>query len=606
MSHRGPDGADLVLFHHEQYTAGFTHRRLAIIDLTNGGSQPMKYKLFTIVFNGEIYNFQEVRQELIQLGHTFISKSDTEVILHAYEQWNTDFVFKFIGMFALVIYDEQRDEVLLVRDRAGVKPLYYYWQDGLFLVASELKAFHGHPFFKKKVNIQAVRAYMDFGYVPSPLCIFENTHKLNPGHYLLFSLADQSIKISKYWDVKDYYRMPKLDISYQEAKQQLHEILISAYNYRMVSDVPVGVFLSGGYDSSSVAGILQRSLSGNGKLKTFTIGFEEGNNEAPFAKAIAEHLGTNHTEYYCTTREALDIIPSLPFYFDEPFSDSSAIPTMLVSRLARKEVTVALSADGGDEIFAGYSIYTSFAKRLAQLYKVPRYLRSATSLFTQLASGILPSGFENQKHKLDVVSRVFRSEYDNMPQALFREYFMMSRAINAKLYKHESDAFVSEYSGDFTSFSDPVSMAQAIDYKMYMQDDILTKVDRATMSVSLEGREPLLDQRIIEFAAQLPTEYKLGSTQKMILKDIVHEYIPKSIMDRPKTGFSIPLDSWLKNDLKHLADDYLSRSELQKSSVFNEDYVLFRKNGFYNNRFNDAGFIWKLIQFQMWNRQWMG
>lgn len=606
IPHRGPDGYDSVLFSGETYTAGFAHRRLAIIDLTTGGNQPMRYKSYTIIFNGEIYNFQEIREELLQLGHTFTSKSDTEVILHAYEQWGTDFVSKFIGMFALAIYDKVRQEILLVRDRAGVKPLYYYWQNGLFLFGSELKTFHAHPSFRKKVNIQAVRAYMTFGYVPSPLCIFENAYKLDAGHYLLLSLKDQSIKISKYWDVKDYYRLPKLDISYEEARKQLHEILVSAYTYRMVSDVPVGVFLSGGYDSSSVAAILQKSLGGTNRLRTFTIGFHKGNNEAPSAKVIADYLGTDHTEYYCTTKEALDIIPSLPFYYDEPFSDSSAIPTILLSQLARKHVTVALSADGGDEIFAGYSIYNTFERRLSQLQKVPRVLRSATSLFTRLVSDMFPLRFENTKHKLDVVSRVFRNEFHNIPQSLLREYFMISADIKSKLFRHESDAFISEYSADFTGFSDAVSMAQAIDYRMYMQDDILTKVDRATMSASLEGREPLLDQRIIEFAARLPTAYKFGSTQKMILKDIVHEYIPKHIMDRPKTGFSIPLQNWLKNDLKDLADDYLSSSELQKSGVFNEEYVLLRKNAFYNNRFNDAGFIWKLIQFQMWNRQWMG
>ena len=605
FSHRGPDGEGTMCLKMEKFVLGFAHRRLAIIDLSPGGHQPMKYKSLSITFNGEVYNFLEIRRELELLGHSFQTKSDTEVILHAYDQWGDQCLSRFIGMFAFSIFDENKQELFLVRDRAGVKPLYYYWKDGLFLFGSELKTFHAHPLFNKEINLQSVYAYMDYGYIPSPLSIFKNSFKLPAGHFLKFDIKKSTFSITKYWDVKDFYLQPIMEISYEEAKRKIHDLLISAYNYRMISDVPVGVFLSGGYDSTSVAAILQKSLGESNTLQTFSIGFEEGNNEAPFAKIIANYLGTKHTEYYCTTKEAQEIISKLPFYFDEPFSDSSAIPTILVSRLARKSVTVALSADGGDETFAGYSIYESFSRRLNQLQRIPLFLRKSTSFLSKIASNALPLKFDNAKHKLDVLSRVIENNPNNLSQALYREYFMLGRHLKSKLFNQVCESFISEYNSDYSSFKNPVSMAQAIDYKMYMQDDILTKVDRATMSVSLEGREPLLDHRIIEFVARLPLEFKLGGTSKIILKDIVHEYVPKNIMDRPKTGFSIPLELWLKNDLKYLADKFLSQSELEKSGVFNVEFVLNLKKSFYNNTFNDATFIWKLIQYQMWSNQWM-
>ncbi|MBL7936929.1 MAG: asparagine synthase (glutamine-hydrolyzing), partial [Bacteroidia bacterium] len=326
MYHRGPDGSGYEFIQKDSYQIGLGHRRLSIIDLTETGKQPMRYEHLWITFNGEIYNFGEIKNELISLNHKFVGHSDTEVILHSFDQWGIKCIEKFIGMFAFVVYDTKSEELYCVRDRAGVKPFFYYWKDGLFLFSSELKAFHEHPQFKKEISIDAVAAFMQFGNVPTPYCIFNDCYKLKPGHILIFNIQHSTFSISKYWDVYDSYNKPKLDISFEDAKLQTETILKSAFNYRMVSDVPVGVFLSGGYDSACVAALLQDNNKSE-KLKTFTIAVPDiGLNEAPYAKDVAEYLGTEHYEYMCTQSEALDLISDLPYYYDEPFADSSAIP----------------------------------------------------------------------------------------------------------------------------------------------------------------------------------------------------------------------------------------------------------------------------------------
>ncbi|MCB0709080.1 MAG: asparagine synthase (glutamine-hydrolyzing), partial [Chitinophagaceae bacterium] len=333
LHHRGPDGEGYGIFETDTSITGLGHRRLSIIDLSEGGSQPKTYKGLHITFNGEIYNYAEIKNSLVSKGHTFNSHSDTEVILHAYEEWGPAALQQFIGMFAFVIYDETNKKIFACRDRAGVKPFFYYYKDGLFLFASELKALLQHPGFTKEINTDAVAAFLQFGYVPTPNCIFNDTHKLKPGHYLLLNLQTKAIETTRYWNVYDAYNKPEVKISLPDAISETEKLLTSAFQYRMVSDVPVGVFLSGGYDSSCVTAILQKNNTE--KIKTFTIGVPDvGLNEAPFAKEIAAHLGTDHTEYYCTQKEALEIVPQLPFFYDEPFADSSAIPTTLVSRIA--------------------------------------------------------------------------------------------------------------------------------------------------------------------------------------------------------------------------------------------------------------------------------
>ena len=333
LIHRGPDAFGTNFFNNPKAHVGLGHRRLSIIDLSQLGIQPMQYQHLWISFNGEIYNYAEIKKELELLNHSFKSNSDTEVILHAFAQWGINCVHKFIGMFAFVIYDTVKEEIYCMRDRAGVKPFFYYWHNDLFLFASELKAFHQHPNFKKEINRDAVAAFIQFGNVPTPHCIFNNCYKLEAGCYLKFNIQHSTFNITKYWNVYDAYNKPKLNISFEEAKTETEKIITSAVDYRMVADVPVGVFLSGGYDSACVTALLQKSNSQ--KLKTFTIAVPDiGLNEAPYAKQVANHLNTEHYEFECTQKEAIELIKELPYYYDEPFADSSAIPTTLVSKIA--------------------------------------------------------------------------------------------------------------------------------------------------------------------------------------------------------------------------------------------------------------------------------
>lgn len=603
LHHRGPDDRGFKNYSTDIALTGLGHTRLSVLDLSSAGHQPMSYKDISMVFNGEIYNFIEIRQELNNLGHTFISESDTEVALHAFSEWGIKCVSKFIGMFVMAILNRASNEMTLIRDRAGIKPLYYYWRDDLFLFASELKAFHQHPRFKKTIKVSAVHQFMDFGYVPSPHCIFENCAKLEPGHILTFKINTRAFEISKYWHVKDYYCLPDLEISYDEAKDELEKLLISAFEYRMVSDVPVGVFLSGGYDSTAVASILQSRRSR--KLKTFTIGFNEGNNEAPFAKNIARYIGTDHTEYYCSTKEAQDIIPVLPYYYDEPFADSSAIPTILVSRIAKKQVKVALSADAGDEIFAGYTSYKTFISNLALIRKIPTHLKKYVNALATASNICIPNNNQNFKHKMETFCEILNTDVTRIPQTLLKGYVSLSASIKNELFLENTSDTYAIYDENFSNLKDSLSIPLAIDYITYLQNDILTKVDRATMSVSLEGREPFLDHRIVEFVAQLPSYYKYGSTQKMILKDIVHKYVPKKLLDRPKSGFSLPINSWLRTDLSYLLEEYLDSESITETALFKPEYIQKLHRDFVNNKRVNSTIIWKLLQFQMWFKEWM-
>ncbi len=593
VRHRGPDAQNVKVYNKSE--CGFGHARLSIIDLSEKANQPMDYRHLSIVFNGEIYNFREIKKELETLGHIFELDSDTEMILHAYEQWGEECVNKFIGMFAFAVLDRNNSSITIFRDRTGIKPLFYFVKDDIFIFGSELKSFYEHPRFEKLIDSHSVALYFKYRHVPAPYAIFKNTYKLQPGHYLRYSIVNHNYCIKKYWDVLDHYNKPIVYIPYEDAKIEIEQILKSAFNYRMVADVPVGVFLSGGYDSCGVAAILQSEMTN--KLKTFTIGFSAGKNEAPVAKRIADYLGTDHTEYICTPQEAKDIIPEIPFYYDEPYDDSSAIPTILVSRLAREQVTVALSADGGDEVFAGYSN----CKRMEDLKRVI----NATSYFhTKAVSNVSKlflhglNQFSDIREKSEAFIRLFTAEpwykysiaaegSGNMMESLFK-----------KLMKVDYPPFM--FLLDERKFNDPVSLVLAMDYLNYLPNDILTKVDRATMSVSLEGREPFLDHRIIEFVAPLPTSYKLYNGQsKRIYKDIVHKYIPQELMDRPKTGFGIPLEQWMKTDLRYLLEEYINP---QMSSEFlNVPYVLKLKELFLSNKLkHEERLIWRILEFLMW------
>ncbi len=608
MVHRGPDGEGYSFDTLNNVQVGFGHRRLSIIDLSAGGTQPMHYLHYSILLNGEIYNYQEIKSDLIQLGHTFSSSSDTEVVLHAYIEWGKDCLEKLIGMFAIVILDKQKNEVFGVRDRVGVKPFFYYWYQGLFLFTSELKAFHQHPNFIKKVNTAAVASYLQYGYVNAPHCIFEHCQKLLPGHYFYLNISTQKFTTQQYWNVYNSYNKPKLDISFEEAKKETEKILTKAFQYRMVADVPVGVFLSGGYDSTSVATLLQKNTSV--PLKTFTIGVEaEKLDEAPFAKEIANKLGTQHTEYYCTEKDILALIEDLPFYYDEPFADSSALPTTLVSKIARKDVTVALSADAGDEIFAGYNRYDYVSKYLGKINKIPKPIRSL------LVGGmnVIPAKYIPIIGKDPLISHRYKKIKDLLQtpnvKALMKS---MTADINdedaSNLLKNKFTPLVTSHTSNElqNAFFDDITYMMAIDFQTYLPDDIMQKVDRATMSVSLEGREPFLDQNIIEWVGQLPTNFKYNNgVKKYLLKEIVHQYIPQAMMDRPKMGFAIPIAKWLKVDLKEIVETYLHPNKIAQYNILNAVEVANYKKYFYEGKNDLAPKIWYILMFQMWCEKWM-
>ena len=608
MPHRGPDGQGEYFQQLNDVQVGFGHRRLSIIDLSHAADQPMHFDGLSIVFNGEIYNYNEIRSELIALGHQFQTHSDTEVILHSWREWGEKSIDQWRGMFAIALLDQKTNELICIRDRAGVKPFNYYFHNNLFLFGSEFKNLMAHPAFEKNISKAATASFLQYGYISAPHSIFENTFKLKPGHLLRLNLTTKDISLRQYWNVYDYYNKPKLAISLPDAIGETEKILKESFQYRMVADVPVGVFLSGGYDSTCVASLLQNS--NNDKLKTFTIGTEDDKlNEAPFAKEIAHRLGTDHTEYYCTSKEALDIIPELPFYYDEPFADSSAIPTILVSRMARQKVTVALSADAGDEIFAGYNRYDYISRYGKKIQSVPAPLRNiAAKMMGIISSEHIP--VLNKKAN-------FHSRYDKLKN-------LLNDPSTAELLKNLNIVFTDQQVASIVNknwspvntlhtsnelkkeFYDPLSFMMAIDYQTYMVDDILQKVDRATMSASLEGREPFLDQNIIQWAAQLPSDYKYyNGSKKYILKEIVHKYIPKSIMDRPKSGFAIPVQDWLGKELKPLVDHHFSDAAFDAHKLFDKTEAQKIAVDFFGGRKEKYLKLWYMLMFQMWYEKWM-
>jgi len=606
--HRGPDGSGLEFIQKGNYQLGFGHRRLSIIDLTETGKQPMRFNNVLITFNGEIYNYNEIKTELVKLGHNFIGNSDTEVILHAYVQWGINCISKLIGMFAIVLYDEVKQLVYCIRDRAGVKPMFYYWKDGLFLFASELKAFHNHPKFKKQINLDSVASFLQYGNIPTPHCIFNDCYKLSQGHYIEFSVQHLTFEIHKYWDVYDSYNKPKLNIDFEEAKLETEKLLKSAADYRMISDVPVGVFLSGGYDSACLTALLQKGKTE--RIKTYTIAVPDiGLNEAPYAQDVAKHLGTEHHEYNCTVKDAIELIDELPYYYDEPFADSSAIPTTLVCKMARKEVTVALSADAGDEVFAGYNRYDYMMKHGSKIKNAPSFVRKPIAgIMEWINADYIPYfnkkyNFHNRYEKLKNLLKEPTDE--NLMMSLSKQFTekelnrFFKKTLSTQNTRYTSKDLKKEY---YTS----LSYMMAIDYQTYLVDDILQKVDRASMTVSLEAREPYLDHRVIEWAAQLPDHFKYNNgIKKHILKELTYKYIPKSLLNRPKMGFAIPIESWMMNDLKDKIYYYLDEKRVDQQGILNPKTVSEFVSKFMAGKKEYGIKVWYLLMFQMWYYKWM-
>jgi asparagine synthase (glutamine-hydrolysing) len=604
LQHRGPDSGDAAFFETANANIGFGHRRLSILDVSPNGSQPMYSddRSVVIILNGEVYNFKEIRKELEAAGHSFHSASDTEVIIKAYQQYGINAVHKFIGMFAFAIYDIKKQIIYLLRDRAGVKPLYYFHKNDCLLFASELKSIYTYPTFEKNINEQAVSLFFKYAYIRAPHTIFKNTYKVQPGHYIKIDIAGKKVEDIKYYDVLDYYNKPKLKITEEDAANEVERLFTSAFQYRMVSDVPVGVFLSGGYDSGVVAAILQKNNTK--KIKTFTIGFNEDKyNEAPAAKKMAEYMGTDHHEYYCTTKEAQDILPTLADIYDEPFGDSSAIPTTLVSQFARKHVTVSLSADGGDEIFAGYTTYSHLQNINNALSKSPDILLKMGKKLSNFSLNMFPS--LQKVHKFARAAEILSSKDDEDLADVSSQVFKF-RELKGLLPGFDQEIGLYNDIGKINNENDFINTYLARDYKAYMVDDILVKVDRATMSVGLEGREPLLDNRIIEFVSQLPSELKYNKGEKKyLLKKIAYKYIPKELLDRPKTGFSLPVNKWLRTDLKDYLYQHINEEQLSKHNYIDVKKAVAFRDDFIAGKENKETKIWLLLIFQMWWNRWM-
>ncbi len=607
MLHRGPDDSGEEIYPlRGGKTIGLAQRRLSILDLSALGHQPMHSadRCISVVFNGEIYNYSELKKELAD--YPFQSDGDTEVLIAAYLKWGIDFLHKLNGMFAIALWDREAEMFYLIRDRIGKKPLYYQEEEGNLYFASELKPLMQRPGFRKNIRKDVISRYLYQQYICHPDSVFEGVYKLPPGSVLTCSCRPEqglSIKIRKFWDVRAIYaEQQEYPVKeYQQAKMELKSLLQKAVSLRMIADVPVGLFLSGGYDSSLMAAIAAENAAG--PVKTFSIGFhEKSHNEAEYAKKVADYLGCDHTENYISEEEMFDLVESIPQYYDEPFADSSQIPTMLVSRLARKAVTVALSGDGGDEFFCGYNIYEKV--RQAQLLDVPgvilHTLYSLPGIRRLHLRDKLPfrvraiTENRNRETKVQFGAGSYTEMAVNM---VSREDFSGGQDLACN-YPVESEYSVNNWQ----------IRRMLLDMDTYLPADILCKVDRASMKYSLEARCPILDKDVMEYSFRLPHRFKFdGNEKKKILKDIAYDYLPRELLDRPKTGFSVPLDNWLRGPLKEQLLDMCSRDYLKDQGLFHADYTagmieayLRSGDGGPATGANFSRLTWAFFMFQKW------
>lgn len=596
MSHRGPDdhGEEIYSCYKSNYCVGLAHRRLSIMDISKLGHQPMHSEdnRISVIFNGEIYNFNEIKKEIPE--YTFKSTCDTEVIIASYLKWGIKCVEHFNGMFSIAIYDRKDEAIYLVRDRIGKKPLYYYLIENCIYFSSELKALMINKNFKKKINEHILSKYLYRQYINAPDSIFENTYKLEPGGILVFKQG--KLKKWKYWDVAEQFNNLHYDKSYDEAKFDFECLIRDAVKMRLVADVPVGAFLSGGYDSALICAMAQRMT--DNPLRTYSIGFEDNFlDEAPFAKKIANYLGTEHTEYYISENDMFGLVDSIPQYYDEPFADSSQICTMLVSELAKKDVTVVLTGDGGDEFFGGYSIYgkVASAQQKEQLGKLVHY-------FYKLPFANRIKDYKTLSFPMKIASETMDSRMRTQSGTSY--YF--ERLNNLLLCKNQIvclDPIEDRYNDNNWTYRRMLT-----DMETYLPGDILHKVDRATMKYSLEARCPFLDKEIMEFSLSLPLDYKIrNDILKKLVKDVTYKYIPKELMDRPKQGFAVPRGRWLRNELKEKLLYFTSHDFISRQNIFDEreiqrfvyDYI---QNGNRGQRtgYNHEAYVWAYYVFQGW------
>lgn len=629
LAHRGPD--DSGLFTATESGLCLSHRRLSVLDLSPEGHQPMQSACgrYILVYNGEIYNHHALRRELERTGAsaTWRGHSDTETALAAFAHWGVSGALeRFVGMFALALWDEAARTLYLARDRLGEKPLYYGVVDGAFVFASELKALRQHPGWRGTVDRESLSLLLRYGYVPAPLSIYSEVYKLTPGTVLRICEADLADaaglrtglhrpRAIPFWSAIEVARRGLSDpykSSDQQAADELNGVLSTAINGQMVSDVPLGAFLSGGIDSSTVVALMQAQSSK--RVRTFTIGFEdEAYNEARYARAVARHLGTDHTELLVTPRDALDVIPRLPQVYDEPFADSSQIPTMLLAELTRTHVTVSLSGDGGDELFGGYNRYFWGPRLWRTIGQLPLGVRSTLaaaitamrpswlSRCAKYLRPILPAEARdgNVGDKLHKVAEVLASpDRDAIYEALVCQWRSPSEIVIGHALPDAALQPLQRLASTVPSFEQRMMLA---DMLTYLPDDILVKLDRAAMSASLESRLPFLDHRVVEFAWRLPLSFKIrGETGKWLLRQVLYRYVPKEIIERPKRGFGVPIDSWLRGPLREWAEDLLNVDRLTADSFFRPDAIqrIWREHlaGQRNWQYR----LWPVLMFQSW------
>jgi len=614
---RGPD--DYGTWQDEVAGIGLAHRRLSIVDLSSAGHQPMfsASGRYVIAFNGEIYNHLDIRAELerSKAVTSWRGHSDTETLLAGFDAWGIQKTLEqAIGMFAFAVWDRQRNTLSLARDRLGEKPLYYGWMNGVFLFGSELKALRAHPLWTGEIDRGALSLYLRHNYIPAPYSIYKGIYKLRAGCLLTVSLKKSEPDIVTYWSGAKAAVDGVSNIftgSTSQAVNDLEVLLKDAVRQQMMADVPLGAFLSGGVDSSTVVALMQAQSSR--PVQTFTIGFnEEGYNEAVHAKAVAKHLGTDHTEFYVTAEQALAVIPRLPSLYDEPFSDSSQIPTFLVSQLARQHVTVALSGDAGDELFCGYNRYQMTENLWRKLAAVPRPMRKIAAM---ALTSVAPQSWDRlAAHLATVVPSAAR--FANVGDKLHKGAGVLSCQTVDSLYLslvshwHDPASIVIDghepptlLNGDVPVLGglDDVQRMMALDMLTYLPDDILTKVDRAAMGVSLETRVPFLDHRVTEFAWGLPQSMKLRDGQtKWALRQVLYRYVPKELIERPKMGFGVPIDSWLRGPLREWAEALLDEGRLRQEGFFNPAPIREKWNEHLSGRRNWQYHLWDILMFQAW------
>jgi asparagine synthase (glutamine-hydrolysing) len=619
IAHRGPDDAGVWVDERAGIALGF--RRLAIIDLSPNGHQPMPSPSgrFVAVFNGEVYNFEDLRRLLQEHGYRFRGHSDTEVVLASFEQWGIrEALRRFVGMFAIAVWDVERRELSVVRDRLGKKPLYVYAEPGLITFGSELKALVAGPAFDRTIDRSALASYFRYLYIPAPKTIYARAIKLLPGHMLTIADASRPLPASEpYWSLRESAlsgAARPFPGTEAEAIDQLDELLMQAVQCRMYSDVPLGALLSGGIDSSTVVALMQEA-SGR-PIRTYTIGLDEADfDEARHAGSVARHLRTDHTELLLTGEDAHALIPRLPDVFDEPLADPSQLPTLLVSQLARQHVTVALSGDGGDEVFGGYNRYVYGTRVLARVGRVPRVVRqpmaaamrtvpsAAWDQLSRFGAGLLPAvAAQRMGERVDKLSCVMgAATVGDMYRSLLSAWQDPQQlVVDSPGIEHEHDRILDEEGP--AGLLDRMMLA---DQTAYLPDDLLAKLDRASMAVSLEVRAPLLDHRVVEFAWRLPAPLKLrGSVGKWILRQVLYRRVPRALVERPKMGFSVPIGAWLRGPLRRWAESLLDDRALHKDELLDPAPVQRAWRELQDGRRPAGTALWAVIMFQAWRARW--